>query len=297
MKKNYFLLLTFLITSVSFGQVLASDDFNYTDGALVDNGSWANESGSEGTLLVSGGEAIVSQDSGSEDAELKFADNLTSGIITASFDIKVTSSGAMSGTDFEYFAHFSNDTNTNFRSRLDVIAPTAGGDYTLGLSAASSTNDASLTTDFSFGATVTVNLSFNLDTGVSSLTVGSETITSNGSTGETLDAFNLRQSNSSSDETIAIDNLVITFTNTLSLKENKIAGFAIYPNPVSQEFVTISSKSNSSLNIQVFDVVGKQVLNQTVTNNKLNVSSLKSGIYIIKAIQNNAISTKKLVVK
>jgi hypothetical protein len=39
------------------------------------------------------------------------------------------------------------------------------------------------------------------------------------------------------------------------------------------------------------------VLQSNVVNNKLNVSSLNAGIYILKLTQNNATVTKKLVIK
>ena len=295
MKKLYTLFFTILISTYSFGQVLAMDDFTYTDGALVGNGSWTNQGGTAGTLLVTSGEAVVTQDSGSEDGELKFTDDLTSGIVTATFDIRVTSTG-MSGSDFEYFAHFSNDTEFNFRTRIDVISPTSSGDYTLGLSATSSTNDASLSTDFSFGATVSVEIAYDIDTGTASLTVGAETVTSSGSTGDTIDSFNLRQSNSSSDETIFIDNLVISFDDNLSTEDNIIEGFNMYPNPTSTGFVNIKSRSNSKLTASVYDVLGKQVINETITN-KLNVSKLNSGVYVMRITQDDATITKKLVIK
>jgi hypothetical protein len=51
------------------------------------------------------------------------------------------------------------------------------------------------------------------------------------------------------------------------------------------------------MNVAVFDILGKQVKNEILTNNTLNVSSLKSGIYIVKITQNNASITKKLVIK
>lgn len=189
---------------------LASDDFSYPDGGLVGNGGWVNQSGTAGTLLVSSGAVAVSQDSGSEDAELVFASN-TSGVLTASFDITVTAPGAMTGTDFEYFANFSNDTSFNFSARVDVQTPNAGGDYTLGISTETSTGQATLPTDFSFGTVVPVSISFNFDTGIGSLTAGGNTVDGTGvSLGEVLNAFNLRQSNSSSDETISVDNLVVS---------------------------------------------------------------------------------------
>ncbi len=83
---------------------------------------------------------------------------------------------------------------------------------------------------------------------------------------------------------------------TLSTKYNQIQGFAMYPNPTSLGYVTIASKSNAKMNVAVFDMLGKQVLNKTVSNNKLDVASLTSGIYIMKVSQENAISTTKLVI-
>ena len=296
MKKLYFLFIALFITSLSFGQVLASDDFTYPDGALVPNGGWTNQSGTAGTLLVTSGEAVITHDGGSEDTELVFATDLTSGTITANFDIRVTAPAAMTGTDFEYFAHFSDDTGFNFRTRIDIIAPTGAGDYTIGLSATSSTNDASLTTDFSFGATVAVEIAFNIDTGVASLTVGSETVTSAGSMGETLDSFNLRQSSSSSDETIFMDNLVISYNDNLSTDEKTLKDVRLYPNPTSKSFVTIESKNPTPMNVKVFDVLGKQVIDQRVSNNRLDISTLTPGVYIMRVNQENAFATRKLVI-
>ncbi|WP_179343330.1 T9SS type A sorting domain-containing protein [Winogradskyella ursingii] len=302
MKKHYFILaamLTFLTFNLALAQTtVASDDFSYPDGALVGNGSWANESGTAGTLLVSGGQALVSQDNGSEDAELKFADDLATDVVTATFDIVVTAPGAITGTDFEYFAHFSNDTNTNFRSRVDVIAPTLAGDYTLGLSASSSTNEVFIPVDFSFGAVVSVELSFDLDSGISSLTAGGQTVTSAGSMGEILDTFNLRQSSSSSDETIAVDNLVVTYSGTLSLNDLDKSSVKLFPNPVQRNTdVTITSLNEGPVAVIVYDVLGKLVKNEKLNGNTLNISDLNTGVYIVKITQNNASITKKLVIE
>ena len=79
-----------------------------------------------------------------------------------------------------------------------------------------------------------------------------------------------------------------------SFERNK---FSVYPNPTSLGYVNITSNNADDMSVKVFDVLGKQVLNQTVSNNRLNVSSLNSGVYIIKISQNNATITKKLVVK
>lgn len=71
----------------------------------------------------------------------------------------------------------------------------------------------------------------------------------------------------------------------------------MYPNPTSLGYVNISSKSNAEMNIIVFDILGKQILKNTVKDNTLDVSSLKSGIYIMKVTQEDAITTQKLVIR
>ncbi|WP_458628549.1 T9SS type A sorting domain-containing protein [Winogradskyella sp. PC D3.3] len=73
--------------------------------------------------------------------------------------------------------------------------------------------------------------------------------------------------------------------------------FSLYPNPTNTGSVSISSTNSDAISVQVFDILGKQVKNETLTNNILNVANLKSGVYIVKITQNNASTTKKLVIK
>ncbi|GAA4804553.1 T9SS type A sorting domain-containing protein [Litoribaculum gwangyangense] len=84
---------------------------------------------------------------------------------------------------------------------------------------------------------------------------------------------------------------------TLDTEYNEIEGFSMYPNPTSLGYVNISSRKNAEMNVTVFDVLGKQVITNTITDNKLDVSTLKTGIYIMKVSQEDAISTQKLVIR
>lgn len=85
--------------------------------------------------------------------------------------------------------------------------------------------------------------------------------------------------------------------NALSTKESKIEGFNLFPNPTSKGFVNISSNNSTAMKVTVFDVLGKQVINEMVSDKRLDVSSLNAGIYIMKVTQDNASVTKKLVIK
>lgn len=85
----------------------------------------------------------------------------------------------------------------------------------------------------------------------------------------------------------ALSNATFTQTNN----------FSIYPNPVKAGYVNIKTTSNEAVNITVFDLLGKKVITKTLSNNKLNVSSLKSGVYLLNIEQNGASTTKKLVIE
>lgn len=80
----------------------------------------------------------------------------------------------------------------------------------------------------------------------------------------------------------AIDNFIISVNQVLGVKQNAIAGLNMYPNPVSQGTLYITSNSSEAKTVSVYDLLGKQVLNTTTSDNAVNVSSLTSGSYIVK---------------
>lgn len=85
---------------------------------------------------------------------------------------------------------------------------------------------------------------------------------------------------------------------TLSTKNNAITEFKIYPNPVSDNLLKISTnKSVDSLNIEIFNILGTSVIKQKLNNNlkEINISTLKSGIYLVKFQSENGSVTKKLI--
>lgn len=82
----------------------------------------------------------------------------------------------------------------------------------------------------------------------------------------------------------------------LSIANNVIEGFTIYPNPSDIGYVNILTASNDIKDVTIYDLLGKQVINQT-TNSQINISSLQTGVYVIKVEQNNKVATKRLIVK
>jgi len=92
-----------------------------------------------------------------------------------------------------------------------------------------------------------------------------------------------------------IDNVTVSGT-SLSVKENNIASLKIYPNPVTNGKFSISTDSNTEKTVAIFDVLGKQVVNTKVLET-VNVSNLKSGVYIVKITEEGKTATRKLVIK
>ena len=80
-------------------------------------------------------------------------------------------------------------------------------------------------------------------------------------------------------------------------KELPIEGLAIYPNPASGQKVYVTTKENKAKIIEVYNVLGKNVLSANLTGNELNISSLDPGVYIMKIQEGKSSATRKLVVR
>lgn len=75
-------------------------------------------------------------------------------------------------------------------------------------------------------------------------------------------------------------------------EELENAALRLYPNPANN-LVTIAGLVGNA-NVQIFDIQGRVVLNQTVVSNTLDVSSLVSGVYTIAIEVDGAVSNQKL---
>lgn len=76
-----------------------------------------------------------------------------------------------------------------------------------------------------------------------------------------------------------------------------IDGFKLYPNPVTDGKVFISTSENSPKQISIYDVLGTQVLEASISGNELMISELDAGVYVLRVYQNNKMATRKLIVK
>jgi hypothetical protein len=79
-------------------------------------------------------------------------------------------------------------------------------------------------------------------------------------------------------------------------QEPTIEGLTIYPNPTSGGKIYISSKLSLDKKVEIFNVLGKKVLETVITSREVNVSQLTAGVYIIKIKEGEATATRKLII-
>lgn len=89
----------------------------------------------------------------------------------------------------------------------------------------------------------------------------------------------------------------IELANTASINDNELANFSIYPNPTNSENITIKTSLTGDKLIAIFDILGKNIIDTTITNDQLNISTLTSGVYMVKVTQNENTATKKLIIR
>ncbi|NQX76828.1 T9SS type A sorting domain-containing protein [Gilvibacter sp.] len=104
------------------------------------------------------------------------------------------------------------------------------------------------------------------------------------------------RSNSGS-EALFIDNVLVEGEEVLGVDTQDNNGFSMYPNPANGDVLNIVSATNQTKDVVVYDVLGQRVLQSQVTNSRLNIGALSSGIYLVQVTENGFTSTKKLVVR
>ncbi|GAA4294357.1 T9SS type A sorting domain-containing protein [Aestuariibaculum suncheonense] len=294
------------------------DHFDYTvDEALGAQTSWTNyftgddviiQSGSLSYASLNGTGNSITFDGSGTDPVLDYTPT-SSGRIYAAFMLKVTAFDASSIDG--YFAVLRTN-GGDYESRL-WISPTSSSSYRIGISNGATLSQINTpTTDYTLDETIFVVFNYDIDNNTVNAWINPslgeteptpDISEASNSSGNTFTQFLIRQDSSTKTPSIVMDELIITTSWTaatplaLSNKYFNIEGFNMFPNPTSLGYVNVTSKITSNMNIEVFDLLGKQVLKQAVNNNKLYVSELKAGVYIMKVSQDGATSTKKLVIK
>jgi len=76
-----------------------------------------------------------------------------------------------------------------------------------------------------------------------------------------------------------------------------IENINFYPNPV-KDNLTVTNNSGQDIEVQIFDVLGKEVLSAgdlNATIERINLTSLKTGVYLVRITANEQSITKRLL--
>jgi|GEM_PF-1964860 len=99
-------------------------------------------------------------------------------------------------------------------------------------------------------------------------------------------------------------NINVDIVNPLSIESEVLKNtIAIHPNPTKGEFFNLKNDKQLNINnIAIYDLTGKIVLNESINNsainNRISLSGINSGIYLVKiSDENNNSVTKKLIIQ
>jgi len=290
-----------------------TENFNYTVGnSLGAEQMWTNVNSGNNVLafasnltypgVISSGNSVIISGAGI-DPFTPFT-TTSSGTIYYSFLINVVDMANVT-TDLTqtYFAGLT-DSEKSYMARLFIKKN--GTQYQLGFDSASTTANYDATLR-NVGDVVLVIMGYDFGTNGLKAWLNPDLTTFTNATPATLTntpavaianlgGFILRQDNATSTPRIIIDELRIGAA-VLSVNDNSIAGLKMYPNPVSENNLYISSDANSVKNVTIYDIIGKQVLNTKISSEAINVSNLNSGVYVVKITEDGKTATRKLVIK
>jgi Secretion system C-terminal sorting domain len=313
--KKFYTLSFILLTSFSFAQQTLpfTDSFNYPNGDLHTTSPWSVVGTPNATdhILLDGSKVTYS--GGGTDAQVLITAQ-TTGTVYYTLDLKITSMTGVTDVNGGYLAGFAQNSTTFggtlWAKRVD--------DNTYNLGIETRTANGALTTytsgTYAVGTTYNIIVAYTFKTGTladdtTKLWVnpssGDETTPLLTDTHVSVDltqiaSFFLRQDSTTETGAVEVDNLKIstTFADLLAnQKFSKITGLNMYPNPVKDGNLFITSNSNESKTVALFDILGKQVLNAKTSNNAVNVSNLTKGAYIVKITEDGKTDTRKLIIE
>lgn len=91
---------------------------------------------------------------------------------------------------------------------------------------------------------------------------------------------------------------VLAPSQDLSLQSSSIEKITVYPNPAKTSIKLKVHGQENALDVKIFDLKSQIVMSEKISheNNLINITSLKQGVYLIKAEGNNSLYQQKLIV-
>jgi hypothetical protein len=332
MKKLYTLSLL-IASSVTFAQ--ATDPFLGTVGGALNANGWNTHSGATpGQMAIAAGSLSYSSlpatgnktqiiSGNTEDINLASAAAITGTAYYSAVLNVLNTTGLHPNTAIgDYFLTFSSQTGvtgvTAFQGRLYVRTGSAADTFNIGIlnTTGGTVAPTFASTDYAIGTPIFVAVKYDLASNTASLFInpavggaeGAATVTN--ATGTTaaptqIASIAIREGGNATAGTgnIEIDNVRLGSTwdyvtsATLKTNQNSIAGLQVYPNPVVNGTLFITTDNNETKSVAIYDVLGKLVLKTIVNEQAINVSNLRGGVYIVKITEEGKTATRKLVIK
>lgn len=321
MKKFYLIALLFPMSYLLAQTPILVENFDYAAGDALTAHSWeAHSAPATNPILVTSpgltfagyfgsniGNAAGVNNTG-QDVNRSFTAQENTTVYT-SFLVKVTASTA----DEFFLLLGANPITTAFRGRVFAQPDTDPTKFKFGLSFNAAAAQSTSTGTFNYGETYLVVLKYNSLTGElndevslfvfatgNSIATEPATPVIGPLTGTAADlnpgTVGLRQF--SATQAITVDGIRITniwnVDSNLSVPENTISKIKVYPNPVNNGNLTIASPQSESNEVEIYDLLGKQVLKASGTT--INVSGIKTGLYVVKIKNQNETMTQKIII-
>jgi hypothetical protein len=337
MKKLYTILCILIGSAAFAQAPLLVEDFDYTAGDLLTAHGWVSHSGGTTNAIsvttpgltfagyVGSGIGLSAGVNNTGQDVNKVFTAQTSGSVYTSFLVNST---ANTGAGEYFFMYRDEASPNNFRARTFIIPKT--GMMSIGFSFNATAAAATSTTELNFGETYLFVVKYTIVDGVDNDKVSlyvfkagdnftaepatpflgplTATRTTPGDLTTPLGAdispmeIALRQFNAA--QRITVDGFRVKTTWDLA-KDDAATGlnglnkssFSVYPNPVINGRLNISTSANSMKQVEIYNIIGNKMRSEETSANSIDVQELKTGLYIIKVMENNQVFTSRFTVK
>lgn len=326
--KKFYTLSFILLASLSFGQITET----FTGTGLLSANGWTLHSGTPSQLTISSGSLTYSGLTPTGNKVALVAGNTedvnksvgTTAITTAAYYSAVINFPNTTGltTTGEYSIALGSQTGSvvsGLYGRLFLKTGASANTFNIGIVNTSSGFTANyMPTDYPIGTPIFIVVKYDRSNNTAYLFVNPAldsteplpsltNVTGTTAAPASILSICLRQAgnvtvgsgNVEYDDIRVADNWAYVTTSALklSVKQNSISGLNVYPNPVTDGILKITSDSSNAKTVAVYDILGKQVINTKTSNNAVNVSNLKGGAYIIKITEDGKTDTRKLIIQ
>ena len=93
------------------------------------------------------------------------------------------------------------------------------------------------------------------------------------------------------------EDYTVNIVESLGINDIELADLRIYPNPVDGNYVTIKSPIGGDKQIELFDINGRRVLSTIITGDRLDISSINTGFYMVEVTINGYKKVSKLIIE